>query len=203
MDITKFCADEDDVRTYMGSPIQLDACIAATNGHICIFDTKPSITAPRYAISVGTLARMQELFNECMSVQKWIAHNPLPLPDKLDCTYCNGTGHLTKKNCPECGGDCYVSFENDFNEYTVSCETCYGKGVVIVHEEPFPVCEACNGEKQVWDERITFIVEGVRISPVYYSLFKDAPNLQLAVKDERMLYFKSGQYIGALMGMRQ
>lgn len=203
MDITKFCAGADDVRTYIHSPIQLDECIAATNGHVCIFDTKPSITAPRYAIAVGTLARMQELFNECMSVKKWIAHNPLPLPEKLDCKYCNGTGQLTKKTCPECDGACCVEFENDFNAYEVDCDTCGGKGVVIVDEEPLPACEACNGEKQVWDERINFIVEGVRISPVYYSLFKDAPNLKIAIKDEYMLYFKSGQYIGALMGMRQ
>ena len=203
MDIIKFCAGDDDVRTYMHSPIQLDECIAATNGHVCIFDTKPSITASRYAIAVGTLARMQELFNECMSLQKWIAHNPLPLPEKLDCKYCKGTGELTKKECPECNGHCYVDLCNDYSDYTIECDTCDGTGTVKATEKPLPVCEACNGEKQIWDERITLIVEGVRISPTYYNLIKDAPNLKLAVKDEHMLYFKSGQYIGALMGMRQ
>lgn len=203
MDITKFCAGSNDVRSYLSRPIQLDRCVAGSDGQICIFDTCPSYSAIKDGVPASILVRVQEIFNECLAVQNWTLHKPQPLPEKLDCTYCGGTGKLTKQTCPECEGACFVDFENDFNSYVVDCDTCNAKGTTKVHKEPFPTCEACNGEKQLWDWRVSLIVEGILLSPHYYSLIRDLPNLEIAAKDEHMLYFKSGKYIGAVMGMRQ
>lgn len=203
MDITKFCANNDEPRHYMANPVQLDECVVATNGHICIFDTDPIVKGSVGEAPVTTIELMNRLYLECLKAENWSLHTPIDLPEKLECTYCKGTGELTKKECPECNGHCYVDLCNEYSDYTIECDTCDGKGTIKATEKPLPVCDACNGEKTVWDDRITFMVGGVRLSPGYYALFRDLPDLQMAIKDQHMIYFKSGKYIGALMAMRQ
>jgi hypothetical protein len=203
MDITKFCADKNEVRTYLSRPIQLESCVAATNGHICVFEAGSKANASDgSSVPSSTLSRLSEFYAECISETNWIKPKQATLPEKLDCRSCDGSGRLSRVRCPECDGDCYVSFENEFSDYTIECDTCGGKGTVKASGEPLPVCDECNGEKQVWDDRVHFIVDGICLNPHYYSLLCEMPDLKISIKD-RMVYFKSTQFTGILMAMRQ
>jgi len=65
---------------------------------------------------------------------------PLPPVRKDKCTACEGTGKTDV--CPECDGDGEVSFENNYSNYVVSCDTCRGKGTIPGNGN---ACDECGG----------------------------------------------------------
>lgn len=197
MDITKFCAQPEDPRYYLHAPVNCDGKTIACNGHVIIY--KESGDAEASDVPVHTRVSFEKIIVDIESFNDWQAVTDKPVLTPDECKTCSGEGKLYKTECPECEGNCFVSFTNEFNDYECDCETCNGKGVVK-SKEPI-VCDECGGETLFYKG---IDIAGAHINPRYWMLIRDQPDLQLGYLPERnLMLFKFAEFCGGIMEMRK
>lgn len=136
-----FC-DEDSMRAFMTDPVVLDGYRYYTDGHVCvrtpvcgkIANTK--LDNEKIAHNLKTYFEDRD-FSVCVPAK----FSEIPDVETEECDSCFGTG--VDSSCPECLGHGEVTFKNQYNTYTIGCDTCDGKGSVkqLVGDE----CEYCKG----------------------------------------------------------
>lgn len=124
-------------------------------------------------------------------------------PEPKSCKRCKSTGRTESSICPECGGDGCAEAENEYSTYyDLGCNTCSGEGEIIQPGNG-DTCAHCNGKGTAYGNHQTVDVFGMRFNPVLLMRITDLPDLALlAMPDEHLLHFKSGDTSGVIMGMR-
>jgi len=151
--LLKFCGAADEPRSYIRSPFSLHEYTYATNGHACIrvprigrYENAPDHTH-------NTLKKMDGAIDASIDL------TGLRLADFLTTAPCGqcDNGIRYRKTCPECKGECDITFTNDFNTYVVDCESCGADGFVWGNEkDTTPVrCIPCYGSGVAHSYRVT------------------------------------------------
>ena len=199
--IKEFCVATSDVRHYLREPFIAGTHIVATNGESLIAIPCDSTDLAILDIVPETLiSRVSNMLKDALEVD-YVAMLEITLPNYVECSICNGTKKSKRADCNECDGEGEVDLENDFHEYTAECKTCdgYGSTEVVGGEED---CFNCNGVGAVDARESSVLVEGIYIQPKYVRLINKLPNVEVSSNEAtKMLYFKSGDYTGFILGM--
>lgn len=194
MDLSLFC-DASDSRPMCQAPFSYDGFTYYTNGHVCVREVgEKADSAESKGIAVSIIV---ELFSSLdFSIDKHsIALPALPEIKLSSCNHCSGSGKLSL--CPECSGSGEVCFENDYNEYEVTCETCYGRGKSPNGETC--KCEECNGTGKAEGNAHDAVKVGhLNMRLKYAHKLALLPDVSLGIqKDKFTFIFNSGE--GVLM----
>ncbi len=141
--------------------------------------------------------------NEWFSKEREYQTLSVKMPKKVACHDCEGKGKASRKECRECKGKGEVFLNNDFHEYDCQCQSCGGDGEIITPGGDDD-CENCSGKGKYWPRytRVEFL--GLHIDANYLAKIIDLPNLVVSADTgEQYLYFKSGDAVGVIKGMRQ
>lgn len=169
VDLMKFCGATGDDR--VGSPWSEGEFTLATNGHILI-------RVPRmddFEEKTGNL-NLETILRTLDKEPIWV-HAPVVPVTINPCPRCSGTGKVD--TCPECWGSGKVEFENDYNEYKCTCESCDGHGTLktslLASKSD---CQKCEGTGKDL-EHTPVNVNGVLISDLYLSWIAALPNAEI------------------------
>lgn len=191
--------DKSDCREHLRAPFNFNGKTYATNCYAMI--------------CVPQRDGVQELENEPLksSINRYFGDqgkdyqpftDKVELPEKEKCSTCKGSGKATIRKCEECEGDGELELESDYNYYYVTCKSCNGDGSKTVsggNED----CQRCGGAGSGYDRWAYVAINGVNIAPKYAEIIIAMPDLNVFAKPEDMiLYFKSGDDEGVIMGIR-
>jgi RecJ-like exonuclease len=137
--------------TFTKGPFCADGFTYSTNGKImvrvegehCETKTPPAQCVPIIRVFTARPKSWQDVDASKITLEK------------QKCETCEGGGKIN--TCPECNGDGELRFENEYNYYTVTCESCYGRGVVKGKGVP---CPDCDGSGEKIDEYSTIQFDG-------------------------------------------
>ena len=119
LDLERFCADQNDPRSYLHKPWRDGGWVYATNGHLVvrIADNGARDTPER----TDKHPNVREMFRKYIEDRacEFLVMPPIPEPKK--CTHCDGTGFAWAKNCPDC-----VDGEFTHGDYDYDCKNCMG-----------------------------------------------------------------------------
>jgi len=199
VDLKKYCA-QNDTRKWLTEPFNIKDRTAATNGLIIVSVPKTGgysdMERKTLLPSIEKLITLRPTYTSCPDID---------LPRSTACTTCEGARKAEVSICHECEGEGKITFETDYNEYVVECASCCGDGEIINvggdHD-----CPACSGTGKEYPHDARVNLDGVDfpIAAACAALLKEFDNLQIDADNEaRCLYFKSGDVIGALMGLRR
>ena len=127
IDLTRFCANERDVREYLQRPFEIDGFVYATNGHMAV--RVPAADYPgqaQYTPGKHPKQIVQLFADAAADADK---AQPLPIiQEPADCSLCKGTGimpeHLADieaqgpEDCASCGGSGKTTSVTDINGTT-------------------------------------------------------------------------------------
>ena len=124
IDLTRFCADENELCTYLQKPLRTAQGMVYCNGHILVCapyldDGEEYATTP--AIMQDALARFAR---ESSAAGESVDMQSLVLPEARVCPDCNGAGYLYVLPCESCDGE--GTFKHYGHEY--ECRECEGCG---------------------------------------------------------------------------
>ena len=148
IDFTKFCADENDSRTYLQKPFRVAEGIVYCDGKIlvCVPEDGKEHAPAKLAMedAVTRFTRNWSATGECVDMQA------LVLPAARVCPDCKGNGHLWVLPCESCDGN--GVFEHYGHEY--ECRECEGDGYASLSQltdhsgnksAKRQKCSACDG----------------------------------------------------------
>jgi len=172
--LLSFCEQKGSGRDALSLPFNCDGYTFATDGHICIrVDIDVSIISHPDAPST-----MEKIFITCDDDSKYT-----DIPDiegmslLVDCSSCGGLGKLSV--CPECEGNKEVYFENDYNEYECTCESCGGTGKYKNGKTLNEECEDCNGTGKITKD-IGIDIGTRHVTARLLGLIKKLPSVKIA-----------------------
>jgi DnaJ-class molecular chaperone len=190
--IERFCASNDS-RSYLNEPFQVGDLIAASNGHVLIFHPGSGAKENNNKASMGGVNTLLKTIDE--TTTKKAPH--IKKGDQIDCAECGGRGTGSVGQCSLCDGD------GDCPHCGTTCPDCDGDGQVF-DASMDGICSDCNGDGKVYPKWDFVQVSGVYINPNYWALISNLPDLKTAkASGQLMLVFKSGEYKGAIMGVRK
>lgn len=196
MNIKDFFA-ENDRRDYLKQPFNIDGRTVASNGHILL---STQLCAEYDELKEGEAAGIKRVLAG-FDATKLTPMPIIPLPDPVECSICGGRGTAHRTQCFECDGEGEVTLENCFNDYECECKSCEGDGF-IVSKHDTETCFSCNGDGSHYRSRESADVLGVKANMNYLKLIINAPDLHVfADAEANMLWFKSGDDYGVMMGM--
>jgi hypothetical protein len=196
MNIKDFCA-ENDRRDYLKQPFNIDGRTVASNGAVLL---STQLSAEYDELKEGEATGVKEVLAR-FDATKLTPMPIIPLPDPVECSICGGRGTAHKKQCVECDGEGEVSLDNCFNDYECECKSCGGDGFVV-SKHGTETCFSCNGDGKRYPEYLTVNVLGVKVNIKYLKLIINVPDLHVFTDAEAsMLWFKSGDDYGVMMGM--
>jgi hypothetical protein len=169
IDLQKFCHKNNNT---MNRPWTKLNYTYATNGFILV--RVPAV----YGIEENSMApnNAPSLLPENIITGKddWI----IPTVEKVKlrtCSSCGGIGRMS--NCPECGGEGFVTLDNQHNSYEVDCQTCDGYGT-LGDDKGDMICNECIGTGKAWpDKAIT--IGGNTFTLSILRLIVDLPDIKI------------------------
>lgn len=204
IDLTPFCAQPVDTRSYLHRthPI-LDGGIAC-NGHMVIFADS---VAPPVAEGTSALPKgVKEVFEG--HVARIRAHafdgpvrvDSLSLAAYRKCGRCSGAQHVCDKECEDCDGD--GEFKHGRHYY--SCKQCDGDGR---HDVPSTAvdqraCPACLGSGVEQDSVLFGDRDSQGINTIYVHLLQQLPNCEISWSGEREILVRFDGGLGMVMSMQ-
>ncbi len=193
-DLLSFCG-KDDITQHLNKPFNFDGRTIASNNHILV--SIPEING--HEEIKESLKHMANKIINFKGSYHPIDKDAICFPEKTCCETCEGSGNSSRKTCDECSGYGFVESDSDYNFYEVDCKTCHGRGSVFVKSKE--ICQDCNGEGSCFKPYSHVIVLGIPINPNYLKQIMNIGGVEFFAED-MMLYFKSGEVKGAVMGMR-
>lgn len=196
IDLKLFCASENDIRSYLAKPMEIDGFLYATNGHIAI---RVKGKAEEYIeVPASTSEQLIKIFANCEEY-KYRALPEISEPKKYDCGICKGTGKVTI--CDECAGEGYVDLGNNYNAYEVECRSCMGNGCGAGGEK---ACEYCDGDGYKYKRDGYAQIGNTGLNYKYFQLIKSlpSPEICLDIEKHKFIPFRFDGGYGALMPMR-
>lgn len=181
-----------DYRTYLKKPMNHNGKTIATNGHILI-----AVPQEReYAQPSEKLSMMIDSILDYQGEYTPLDYK-LPIPRKVTCHICNGTGHVETIICKECNGEREIEFHNGYHTYTHDCKSCDATGFTQ-KEGP---CENCEATGKVLPPNAHVNVCGITLDPKYYRVLrKVAPDISVSADTEnKVLHFRNSDCEGAMM----
>jgi hypothetical protein len=191
-DLIKFCGGKDQVR--LATPFSSGEYTYATNGYVLV--RVPRLADIPEREDAPAIDKVNKLFDHYKG-----EYSPIPDVGPIKtkpCPECEGTGKF--QTCPECDGSGIVEFDNDYNEYDFTCETCNGKGRFADGKELD--CEKCLGTGKIVETE-SVDAAGRKYDKKYLLMLKKLPNCKLAVGkelDPAHFIFDGGD--GIIMPMR-
>ncbi|WP_448216251.1 hypothetical protein [Endozoicomonas sp. 2B-B] len=194
-------------KEFLHQPFNLNGRTVASNGHVAI--TVPLRANYCAAQSDGPVDdRILEHFSTLLEpVDHYV---PLPeqitIPKHDECFYCQSF-ESGSKDCPECKGHGYVSFESDYNGYEAECKTCLGEGGFMAPAQG-ESCFYCHGSGKTYKEHHSVEFLGMRLNPNYFNLLNRLDEVEVSVNsDKQILKFKAKEndqvVYGTIMGKRR
>lgn len=181
------------------TPFKFGDFIYATNGYICVRQLSAFSSYPENE-------KMASLINAIVDVPGEWSPLSVTLPEHDPCPQCKRTGKVSVKQCDECMGKGEVDFENGYNRYSFQCGSCDGDGEVYsaastTNEE---ICFKCFGSGKFYSLHVRAIpVMGIHVNAKYLNAILELPAIEaFADVSKQMLFFRSGDIMGAVMGMR-
>jgi len=189
----------DDIRVYLHKPFNLNGKTVATNGHCVLFSPMDNAFADNETLETVKDGALK--IQNFISQAEFIQLPSITMPEIFPCIMCNATGLCTSTVCEECNGDRLVYFENQYNSYAIECATCDGEGYISMPGTG-ETCPACEGTKKRFQLGSTVSVEGVKLDPALLEKISDVENIEISGDKARtMLFFRAGEFYGALMGI--
>lgn len=199
MNINDFCG-KDDNREYLHQPFNLGNRTIATNGHMML-------STPKYGEHKECPDKISGIITKFINELKTLSFAPIPdikMPEKVICSSCGGSKKAVIKYCEECDGDGWVDATTEYNTYYgLDCKTCDGNGneVIVGGDKDCPTCE---GKGNVFPSIKIVDICGVKINMNFLSMIYEEKNLEVSAgKEKHVLYFRSGNNEGVIMGMRE
>lgn len=196
LDLTKFCADENDPRYYLQQPFLVGNFVCATNGHIAVFTSGKAEEAE--GVTETLKDAILKFYKKCKAVDYKDVQLPIE-PNKTPCEQCSGTGKIER--CYECGGVGEVELEGEYNIYNVDCKSCDATGILKGVEA---ICNYCNGDGWRYENDGCVAFDDVFINYRNFQIVKDLPELKFnfpSVKSDPVNFKFSNGY-GVIMPMR-
>lgn len=197
MKLQDFCATNDS-RDYLKSTFEVAGHSIGSNGHWMAFikgHNGDSAEIPEFVHDriLSLIETSHELNYESLP--------SLVEPEKVDCHVCKSSGHSESVLCPECEGDGSVELKNDYNTYYhIECKSCGGFGHKTTTDTE-SVCSHCNGTREAYLPTCTMDFEGVLLNPRYLIPVSKLPKVEVAaLSDKSLLFFRSGDLNGVIMG---
>jgi hypothetical protein len=191
-DLQKFCATYDGTGRSIDKPWSRNVYTFATNGHVVI-RIKRLDDVPENPKAPGTFNLWPK------RIPPFVEIPDLPEQEFESCKECGGAGKISI--CPECDGDCVVTFKNKYNEYECDCESCGGSGKAKGHDQ---ICDECDGSGN-FPLIKTIKVGNCFFSNHYLALIKELPGLKFAPHETDQIaaaYFSFDDGDGLLMPIR-
>jgi len=179
--IDNFTADESEVREYLTRPFFMDDLVVASNGHILIFrkEKKGDKFEELKTVSGSTVKQIRNGYiNKALAITDW---HEFPVDFEAP-----EYQEATSRKCPDCNGFRELNFYSGSHEYTVTCKECNGEGETLQRE-----IIRCKVNGQQFDYHYIRKITALENLKIYQD--KDKPEL---------LFFKSGEYMGAIMGLK-
>jgi len=210
MNFESFCAAATDIRDYLRTPFKVDGYAVASDGHRFICRPLDGELLPAPPSNVNKT--LSELIAKCCSQAGFVSLPKFTLPEKRNCGICKGIGTVLVVECPECDGEGKIEAESPYNALCdLECKTCAGDGKEI-QAGGSEQCPECDGDGKTWDKHAHVNVLGIKLDPRYLLAISDAPDLRIKPGllrprgigefEDGLLLFRSGDYKGAIMGMR-
>ena len=213
MNYAHFCCINN-AKEHLNQPFIALEHLVATNGEIMIATPNTKKTSEGTQVLQGEWPPLMSFITTLISTASTASFTPIysstiatALPEKSECSCCEGKGLAYIAHCGECDGNGELELESDFHTYIVKCKTCDGDG-----ERHFtgkdsangPIdCERCRGTGQQFNHDDFVMIEGIRIHPKYAELIFSLPDFEVCGDpSQNMLHFKSCDHIGVVMGMR-
>lgn len=124
------------------------------------------------------------------------------------CEHCcfNPKVKKVRTECPECGGDCFVSFGNDYNNYECECQSCDGYGYTESGGVKYhtPECPECGGTGI--KSTIPIRIDGTKFNAALVHRVVDFENVGFGIVDTKAgeaLRFHNEIFEGFIMSMRE
>jgi len=198
--LQSFCEPKGTTRPALSDPFNCDGYTFATDGHICIrVDVDNSVESHPEAPKT-----MKGIFLTCDDDSKYIDIPEIEgISLVVGCPVCGGSGKLSV--CPECEGNGEVFFENDYNEYECTCESCFGTGKYKSGNIAKSDCEECYGTGKITKD-IGIDIGTRHITARLLCLIKNLPNVKIAPEaTDRLnpIQFKFDGGCGILMPRRR
>lgn len=196
MELQKFCARDDDPRSYLKAPWTHKGFTYATNGHIVVRVPAPNGVDAVFDHKVAESARC--MFDKARAD----GFGPLPEFKMADpCRVCDGAGKYKQVECHVCDGEGEFIHHHEMYE----CQTCDGHGMLPDHDGEYKDsklmdCVFCYG-KGYQSKHIA--VNDAGFQSYYLGWIKDLPGLQITTSGpDQAMHFKFDGGSGLLMPMR-
>lgn len=192
--LRQFCATENEEREHLRHPMRHDGYLYATNGHIAVrvADDRAVDAAPVPELMLEKMLPAFAAIPGSLGV-------PIPeLPEPEACIRCGGTGHLHRRECPECRGD--GTFRHGRHDY--ECAECDGDGYLRFGAPAGEICPRCDGRGE--EPYNATLVGDALIDPRYLRLLQTLPQPVLypnGPKKPLMCRFDGG--VALVMPMRR
>lgn len=188
-------------REYCRAPFNFNGRTIATNG-VSLLSMPLNEEYQAKPPHGQTLEVITKIMNDIDSA----IFKPMPLldmPDKVICSWCKGNKKASRVGCIECQGEGEVDAETDYNTYySLECKSCDGDGYKIDTNSEDD-CQHCNGTGSVFERPTPVLVDNINVDVTILSTIINSENLEISVQpDKYMLLFRSGDFNGAIMGMR-
>jgi len=206
INLMRWC-DPHDIRPLCQRPHNYQGHTYATNGHACV-----RVSAlPDYEEAAEALRKNVELMRSWIEdAREYKRTNPV-MPPLEQCSHCNGGGKASLTKCEECDGLGELEFESDYHTYDgITCQSCKGEGLTLVIGSDQD-CRRCHGtgvfhrnhKSNVYDYLVPIEVDGVNVNANLLRLATHLPDVEYSGDVEKsMLYFRSGDAVGIIMGVR-
>ena len=197
MKLEDFCATND-TRDYLRSTFEVAGYSIGSNGHWMAFIKGHNGDSAKIPENV------RERISNIIETSRGLNYQSLPLlvePEKVDCHVCSGTGHSQTVLCPECEGYGSVDLENDYNTYyDIECKSCGGFGHKTTTNTA-SACSHCGNTGKAYPPTFAMDFEGILLDPRYLIPVSKLPKVEVAaLSDKKLLFFRSGELNGVIMG---
>lgn len=196
IDLTRYCADENEIRAYLQHPWREKGTIVASNGHI-------AIEIPDDGREVPTVVGKPPDIAKLLSRPSKGDFSPMPelAPFKstvLACARCKGDGFHFAVACDECEDGRF-----DHGSHWYDCAECNATGSVG-DEDKSTRCLLCSGFGEPARNGHETDIGAATFATRYLRAFASLPNVQIAVggkDDMASIRFDGGR--GAVMPIRK
>lgn len=195
IDLTKFCAQKNDIRKYLQAPWVHKGFTYAANNHLVVRIATPGSEEVIFdhEVAEGAVCRFERAHADGFHLLP-----AFTIADK--CSICGGAGECRHVDCQACEG------EGSFNHFgvTYNCRSCDGDGTIPDHDPEykdgdFLRCGHCRGTGY---ESKTVEINDAGFQSYYLAWIKELPGLQIATDGpHNAMHFKFDGGSGFLMPM--
>ena len=211
MNYSNFCCTKN-AQEPLNQPFIAHGHLVASNGCIMIANPNTKDALEGTPLLQGEWPALMAFITVFISTAGTACFTPIDpstiaLHDKSVCSICQGNDLADTAHCGECDGNGGLDIDGDFHTYTVECKSCGGEGERhFTGTDPVngPIdCDQCHGSGQTFDRDEFVVIKGVHIHPKYAELIFSLPDLHVSGdRSQNMLFFKSCEHIGVVMGTR-